>query len=299
MVTASVASFFDDNFVSILNGLSLGMLLFVLAIGLSLIFGLLDVLNLSHGSFYMLGTYLGFQLAEKQGLAFVPAALVAFAFGLALGALLGVSLVPMRGRGHLDQALLTLGAVFVIGDLVTIIWGTEAHPAPLPGFLTSSTQLFGRYYFPQYQLAVMVVGFVLFVLVYLLFERTQLGAILRAAVEDSAMVSALGINVRLVMLSVLMLGSALAAFAGVVGGPLRGIQPGVGDEVLLLALIVIVVGGLGSIMGAFVGAVIIGEVETFGVALFQRYGLQEISAFALYGTMALILVVRPAGLFSR
>jgi branched-chain amino acid transport system permease protein len=298
MVIASIASFFDDNFVSILNGVALGMLLFVLAIGLSLIFGLLDVLNLAHGSFYMLGTYLGFQLAEKQGLSFIPTALVAFAFGLGLGITLGASLRPMRGRGHLDQALLTLGIVFIVGDLVTIIWGTEAKPAPLPGFLESSTQIFGHY-FPKYQLGVMVVGVVLFVLVYVLFERTQLGAILRAAVEDSAMVDALGINVRRVMLAVLMLGSALAAFAGVIGGPLRSIQPGVGDEVLLLALIVVVIGGLGSILGAFAGAVIIGEVQTFGVGLFQRYELQEISSFALFGTMALVLVIRPAGIFTR
>jgi branched-chain amino acid transport system permease protein len=286
-------SFFDDNFVSILNGLALGMLLFVLALGLSLIFGLLDVLNLAHGSLYLLGTYLGFQLAEHAGIAFIPAALLVTAIGLGLGLVLNVSLRPVRSRGHLDQALLTLGIAFVVGDLVTIIWGTQYHQAPQPRFLQKSTQIFGHYY-PVYQLAVMVVGLVLFALVYTLVERTQLGAILRAAVEDADMVGALGINVRRVMLAVLMLGAALAAFAGVIGGPIMSITPDVGDTVLIYALIVIVIGGLGSITGAFVGAIILGEVLTLGVALISQY-----ASFALFGAMAIVLIVRPAGLFGR
>jgi branched-chain amino acid transport system permease protein len=290
---AGFTSFFDDNFVSILNGVALGMLLFVLAIGLSLIFGLLDVLNLAHGSLYLLGTYLGFQLAEREGIPFLPTAGLALLIGLVLGVVLNGALRPVRKRGHLDQALLTLGFVFVVGDLVTIIWGTEYHPAPQPGFLRSSTQIFGHYY-PKYQLAVMLVGVVLFVLIYLLIERTQLGAILRAAIEDVDMVSALGINVRRVMLAVLMLGAALAAFAGVIGGPIQSVTPEVGDTVLIYALIVIVIGGLGSITGAFVGAIILGEVLTLGVALISQY-----ASFALFGAMAVVLVVRPAGLFGR
>jgi len=210
-------TFFDDNFVSILNGLALGMLLFVLALGVSLIFGLLDVLNLAHGSLYLLGTYLGFQLAEREGIPFLLTALLVTAIGLGLGIALNVSLRPVRGRGHLDQALVTLGLALIVGDLVTIIWGTQYHQAPEPHFLQTSTQIFGHYY-PVYQLAVMVVGFVLFALVYTLVERTQLGAILRAAVEDADMVGALGINVRRVMLAVLVLGAGLATFAGVIGG---------------------------------------------------------------------------------
>jgi branched-subunit amino acid ABC-type transport system permease component len=276
-----------------LNGLSLGMLLFVLAVGLSLIFGLLDVLNLAHGSLYLLGTYLGYQLVGAEGVPFVPAALIAVVFGLALGVVLNALLRPTRNRGHLDQALLTLGLVFVVVDLVSIIWGAQYYSIPAPAFLARSVSIFGHYY-PLYRLAVMVIGATLFVLVYALFERTQLGAILRAAVEDRAMVSALGINVRRVMLSVLLLGCALATFAGVIGGPILSATLGVGDEVLILALIVVVIGGLGSIRGAFVGAIVIGEVQSLGIAL-----IPQIASFALFGAMALVLVARPSGLFSR
>lgn len=293
LIVSSFTGFFDANFVSILNGVALGMLLFVLAIGLSLIFGLLDVLNLAHGSLYLLGTYFGFQLSISMGIPFLPTLLLSLVFGVVLGIVLNVLLRPVRSRGHLDQALLTLGLVFVVDDLVTIIWGTQYHPAPEPGFLRSSTTIFGHYY-PEYQLGVMAAGFALFVGVYLLFERTQLGAILRAAVEDADMVGALGVNVRRVMLAVLLLGAALATAAGVIGGPFMSIIPGVGDTVLIYALIVIVIGGLGSIPGAFVGSIILGEVETLGVSLIQQF-----ASFALFGAMALVLVVKPAGLFGR
>jgi len=224
---------------------------------------------------------------------FIGAASITVVFGLALGLVLNASLRPVRGRGHLDQALLTLGLLFIVGDLVTIIWGTEYFFIAPPHFLDRSVSILGHIY-PLYRIAVMVVGAVLFVLVYVLFERTQLGAILRAAVEDQTMVAGLGINVRLVMLAVLALGSALATFAGVIGGPILSVTPGVGDEVLILALIVIVIGGLGSIVGAFVGAIIIGEVQTLGVAL-----IPQIASFALFGAMAIVLIVRPSGLFAR
>jgi branched-chain amino acid transport system permease protein len=213
--------------------------------------------------------------------------------GLGLGLVLNAFLRPIRGRGHLDQVLLTLGLVFVVADLVTIIWGTESFGITPPRFLETSTPILGHYY-PKYRLAVIVVGVVLFLLVYVLFERTQLGAILRAAVEDPAMVGALGINVRRVMLAVLLLGCALATFAGIVGGPVNYVSPGVGDYVLILALIVVVIGGLGSIPGAFVGALVIGEVQSLGVAL-----IPHIASFALFGVMAIVLVVRPTGLFGR
>jgi branched-subunit amino acid ABC-type transport system permease component len=269
------------------------MLLFILAIGLSLIFGLLDVLNLAHGSLYLLGTYLGYQLVVQEGVAFVPATLIVLVFGAVLGVLLNVLLRPIRARGHLDQALLTLGLVFIVGDLVTIIWGTQYFFIPPPRFLDQSVSILGHYY-PLYRVGVMVVGLTLFLFVYVLFERTQLGAILRAAVEDRTMVSGLGINVQRVMLIVLVLGAGLATFAGIIGGPILSVTPGVGDEVLILALIVIVIGGLGSILGAFVGAIVIGEVQTLGVAL-----IPQIASFALFGAMAIVLVIRPSGLFAR
>ncbi len=289
-----ILEFLDDNFTSILNGVALGMLLFVLAVGLSLIFGLLDVLNLAHGSIYLLGSYVGYELVERHGVAFVPAAVLAAVFGVGLGLVLHAFLRPIRGRGHLDQVLLTLGLFFIVADLVTIIWGADFYGfVTPPSFLDRSVQLFGHFY-PLYRIGVIVVGVVLAVALYAMFERTQLGAILRAAVEDRAMVDALGVNVNRVMLSVLLLGAALATFAGVIGAPILTIAPGIGGEVLILALIVVVIGGLGSIPGAFVGAIIIGETQSLGVALFP-----ETAPFALFGAMALILVLRPAGLFGR
>jgi branched-chain amino acid transport system permease protein len=288
-----LVDFFNDNFTSILNGFAVGMLLFVLAAGLSLIFGLLDVLNLAHGALYLLGTYVGYQLVVREGVDFFAAAGLALAFGLLLGAVLNGFLWPIRRRGHLDQVLLTLGLFFMVADLVTIIWSTEFYSLPPPGFLDRSVSIVGDQY-PLYRLAVMGLGVVLAVLIYIVFERTQLGAILRAAVEDRAMVDALGVNVGVVMLTVLALGSALATFAGVIGGPIFNVDPGVGSYVLILALIVVVIGGLGSIAGAFVGAIIIGEAQSLGGAL-----IPDVAPFAIFGAMALVLVVRPTGIFGR
>jgi branched-chain amino acid transport system permease protein len=298
-VTGLLATnFFDQNFSAILNGVALGMLIFVLAIGLSLIFGLLDVLNLAHGSLYLLGTYLGYQLVEHQGVPFIAAAGITIVFGIALGLVLAAALIPVRDRGHLDQVLLTLGLFFIAADLVTILWGRDFHTITPPRFLIQSKVIFGHYY-PSYRLAVIVVGLVIALATYLVFERTQLGAILRAAVEDRAMVAALGHNVNLVTLSVLLAGSALATFAGIIGGPIEQVTPGVGDDVLLLALIVVVVGGLGSIAGAFVASLIIGQAQSLGVALGQQHGFPQAAPFVLFGTMAVILIVRPRGLFGK
>jgi branched-chain amino acid transport system permease protein len=288
-----LVDFFNDNFTSILNGFAVGMLLFVLAAGLSLIFGLLDVLNLAHGALYLLGTYVGYQLVVREGVDFFAAAGIALVFGLLLGAVLNGFLWPIRRRGHLDQVLLTLGLFFIVADLVTIIWSTEFYSLPPPGFLDRSVSIVGDQY-PLYRLAVMGLGVVLAALIYIVFERTQLGAILRAAVEDRAMVDALGVNVGVVMLTVLALGSALATFAGVIGGPIFNVDPGVGSYVLILALIVVVIGGLGSIAGAFVGAIIIGEAQSLGGAL-----IPDVAPFAIFGAMALVLVVRPTGIFGR
>lgn len=296
MSTLLAANFFDQNFSSIVNGIALGMLVFVLAIGLSLIFGLLDIINLAHGSLYLLGTYVGYELVEQRHLPFIPAAAVVFAVGIGLGLVLHAFLRPIRGRDHLDQVLLTLGLFFVVGDVVTIIWGRDFHSITPPGFLLQSKVIFGHYY-PSYRLAVIVVGVVIAVVTYLIFERTQLGAVLRASVEDRAMVAALGHNVNVITLAVLLAGAALATFAGIVGGPILQVTPGVGNDVLLYALIVVVVGGLGSIPGAFVASLIVGEVESLGVSLGQQHGLPQAAPFALFGAMALILIVRPAGLF--
>lgn len=287
----ALPGFFEDNLVSVLNGLAVGMLLFTLAIGLTLIFGLMGVLNLAHGGIYLLGGYVGFQVVAREGLSFAVAVAAGAGFGLLAGVVLAGALRPIRHRGHLDQALLTLGLAFVAADAATIFWGEEFNTIETPAFLSGTVEIFGQVY-PSYRLAVTAVGAGLFVVIYLLFERTQLGAMLRASVEDRVMVSALGVNVNVVMTGSLLLGALLAGFAGVVGAPILNLTPGIDVEVLILAMMVVVIGGLGSILGAFVGAILIGEVQSLGVAL-----IPEIAPFALFGVMALVLAVRPEGLF--
>ncbi|MCP9485733.1 MAG: branched-chain amino acid ABC transporter permease [Gaiellaceae bacterium MAG52_C11] len=290
-VGAALPGFLNENLVSILNGLAVGMLLFTMAVGLSLIFGLMDVLNLAHGAIFLLGGYVAYQVIVKEGQSWLVGVAVAVAFGAVAGLALGGILRPIRHRGHLDQALLTFGLAFVLADLATIFWGSDFQSIPSPVFLQRSVEVLGQFY-PAYRLAVMGVGFALAVVVYLVVERTQVGAVLRAAVEDRAMVSALGINVGRVMLAVLALGTALAAFGGVIGAPILSLSPGVDAEVLILALIVIVIGGLGSIPGAFVGAIVIGQVQSLGIAL-----VPQAAPFALFGAMVIVLAVRPEGLF--
>ena len=193
--------------------------------------------------------------------------------------------------------LLTLGLFFITSDLVTIIWGRDFHTITPPGFLIESKVIFGHYY-PAYRLAVIVVGLVIAIVTYVVFERTQLGAIAGRG-RGPRDGGGIGYNIRIITLSVLLAGSALATFAGVIGGPIQQVTPGVGDEVLLLALIVVVVGGLGSIAGAFVASLIIGQAQSLGVALGQQHGFPQAAPFLLFGTMAIILIVRPQGLFGR
>ncbi len=285
-----VMDFLDANAVTILNGVARGLVLFLIAIGLSLIFGLMDVLNLAHGAVFLLGGYAAVQLAPR-GEGFAVALAVAVVAGLLVGAGMAAAIRPVAARGHLDQALLTLGAAYVLAELSVVVWGDDYYaPAPPPA-LGGATRVFGQV-FPTYRLVVIGVGLVVALAVYLVFERTSLGALVRATVADRGMVAALGVNTTLVMVGVFALGTALAALGGVLGAPVLGVRPGVDGQVLLLALIVVVIGGLGSIRGALVGALLIGQVEALGVAL-----LPELAAFLLFGAMALVLLVRPAGLF--
>jgi branched-chain amino acid transport system permease protein len=285
----AVLGWFDENLVSVLNGFAIGLLLFTMAVGLSLIFGLMDVLNLAHGAIYLLGSYIAFQFA-RDGEAFGLALVIALGVGLLLGGGLAAAVRPIAGRGHLDQALLTLGIAFVLSDAAAAIWGSDFRSVSSPAFLQGGISVLGSSY-PVYRLAVIVVGIVIAASVYLVFERTRLGAIVRAAVEDRDMVSALGIDVTRVMASVLTAGVALAAFGGVIGAPILNVSPGLDWEVLILALIVVVIGGLGSVRGALVGALLIGQVQSLGIALFP-----QLASFALFGAMALVLLFRPEGL---
>ena len=288
----AVSNWFDANFISLLNGLAIGLLLFTMAVGLSLIFGLMDVLNLAHGAVFALGSYLVWALV-RDGQPFLVGLVVAVIVGAVLGVGLALAVRPVASRGHLDQALLTLGISIVLADLISAAWGNDFRSVRPPEVLPGSIAIL-RDQYPTYRLAVIGIGFALAALVYVVFERTQLGAIVRAAVADRTMVSALGINVTVVLVAVTALGTALAAFGGVIGAPILNVRPGLDSEVLILALIVVVIGGLGSIRGAFLGALLIGQVRSLGVAL-----VPELASFLLFGAMALVLLFRPEGLFGE
>lgn len=285
-----VGAWFDVNLISILNGVARGMLLFLMAAGLSMIFGLGDVLNLTHGGIFLFGSYVGWQFLTS-GSNFFVAIIAAIGAGVLLGLILNIAMRPIKGRGHLDQALVTLGGSFVMAGTISLIWGDDFKSIPPPAFLEGGIDILGQTY-PLYRASVIVFGAVIAVILYILVERTQFGAIVRAAVADRQMVAALGINVSAVLISVFLIGASLATLSGLLGAPILSVRPGVDEEVLLLALIVVVIGGLGSLKGAFVGAMLIGQVQALGIALFP-----DLAAFALFGIMAAVLLFRPAGLY--
>ncbi len=275
--------------VSVLNGFAIGFLLFILAVGLSLVFGMMDVLNLAHGALFLGGAYLGAALAGSWG-GFLGALAVAAVAGLAGGAVLSLMTEPLRSRSHLDQALLTLGVAFVVAELLIIVFGDDPLFVPAPPGLDGSVSVFGAVY-PTYRLALIGVGALLALAVHVVVERTRVGALVRATVADREMVAALGVDNRLLKIAVFAVGSALATTAGVLGGPLYGARPGLDASVLILALVVVVIGGLGSVRGALLGALIIGQIDTVGRVL-----LPELASFVLFAALALVLVLRPQGI---
>ena len=283
----------DTHAISVLNGLAIGSLLFILAVGLSLVFGMMDVLNLAHGAVYLVGAYVGFALTEDGAtwLRFLAALAGAAVLGGLLGCVLAALTQPLRQRGHLDQALLTLGAALVLAEGVIVLYGDDVHSVGVPAALARSVEVLGTDY-PTYRLVLIAVGAAVAAALYLVVERTRLGALIRATVADRQMVEALGVDSRKVLFGVFGAGAALAAVAGVLGGQIYGARPGLDENVLILALVVVVIGGLGSIRGALVGALLIGQVESLGRAL-----LPDAAPFLVFGTMALVLLVRPTGLF--
>jgi branched-chain amino acid transport system permease protein len=275
-----------------LNGISFGALLFILAAGLSLIFGMMDVVNLAHGAFYMLGAYVALTVVQRTG-SFWPALVIA---PLAVG-LLGLVIEPLllrrlRGR-HLDQVLLTIGISLVIADLIGLFWGREIRSIPLPSGLDHSVQVMGGDY-PVYRLFVIAFGIVLAVAFSLVHRRTRVGALIRAGVDDAPMLAALGVDIDRLFAVTFAVGAALAAIAGVVAAPVFGVFPGMDVDALIYSLIVVVVGGLGTLSGAVVGAGLIGPADTFGKVLFPQFALALI--FAL---LAFVLLLRPTGLLGR
>jgi branched-chain amino acid transport system permease protein len=275
-----------------LNGLSFGALLFLLASGLTLIFGLMRVANIAHGSYYLLGAYVG--LSVMRWTSVFPLAILA---GGAAVAVIGIMMQRwFLARFHqqaLPQVLLTMGFAFFFSDQALLLWGGDPQTIPVPRAL-AGTLVLGPVYFPAYRMFVIAVGVCVFAGLWVLLERTRLGATVRAAVDDAEMARGLGINVGRVMTTVFALGAFLAAAGGVMGGAFLSIYPGADFDVLPLAFVVVIVGGLGSLKGALVGSLLVGLLDNFGKALFP-----ELSYFTLFAPMALILAIRPTGLFGR
>ncbi len=275
----------------LLNGLVYGSLLFLTAAGLSLIFGLMNVVSLAHGSFFMLGGYVGlalFRLTHSFWLAFVLAPLPITLIGIIMEMLF---LRPLYSRGHLDQVLLTFGFTFIFFDAVQTIWGRDVYALPPPVGLDAAVEL-GSAVFSSYRLFIVGIGIAIALLLWLFLERSRLGAMVRAGVDNAEMASGLGCNIPALFSAVFGAGVALAALGGVAAGPIFGMYPGEDTEILIPAFIVIVVGGMGSLRGAFIGSLLIGEADTFGKAY-----LPGLALFLIYLVTAVVLFARPQGIF--
>jgi branched-chain amino acid transport system permease protein len=276
--------------IQILNGISLGMLLFLLAAGLSLIYGLMRILNLAHGSYYLLGTYVALSVVRATG-SLLLAGLVATVVVALLGIVMERVFLRRVPREELPQALLTFGWLLIVADVSLWIWGGTPETLPRPELFERSVRI-GTLVFPSYRLFVIAVGVAIGVTLWALQEKTRLGAMIRAAIDDAEIARSTGINVSGLSTAVFALGAALAALGGVIAGPLLGVYPGADFEIMLLAFVVVIIGGLGSLKGAFFGALLVGLLDNFGKALFP-----ELALFTIFAPMAVILVVRPTGLF--
>ena len=274
------------------NGISYGALLFLLASGLSLIFGVMRIVNMAHGSYFMLGGYVGLTVVLRTR-SFALAVLA----GTVAIALVGMGMERLflrRLRGEeLGQVLMTIGFALIFQDLALLIWGGDPYNLPVPAALSGSLRAGGAV-FPVYRIFIVAVAVVVGIALWLLLDRTRAGAMIRAAVDDAEMAQGVGINVPRASLAVFSLGAALAALGGVIGAGFLGVYPGADFEVLPYAFVVVIVGGLGSLPGAMAGSLLVGLLDNFGNALFP-----ELSYFTLFAPMALILALKPTGLFGR
>jgi branched-chain amino acid transport system permease protein len=275
-----------------LNGISFGALLFLLAAGLSLIYGLMKVLNLAHGSFYLLAGYIGVSVVRATG-SFLLAIAAATIVIVAIGVVMERVFLRRFHLAELPQTLLTFGFVFIFADLALTIWGGNPLMVNKPAWFATSISL-GPQLYPSYRLLLIAVGVVIAGLLWWLQEHTRIGAMLRAGVDDQEMTAALGVNVSLLFTGVFALGAFLAALGGVLGAPILGVYPGADFDVLLLGFVVVIVGGLGSLKGAFFGSMLVGLIDTYGKAYFPDFAL-----FSIFVPMVLVLAIRPTGLFGR
>lgn len=278
----------------IVNGLSYGLLLFLITCGLSLIFGIMGVLNLAHGSLYMLGGYIALSITNASVTNFWVALVVAPLLVALICLIVEVGLLrPTYHLGHLSQVLLTFGLAYVFHDIAHYIWGSSVQSITVPSVISGSVQIFGQT-FPLYRLVIMIVGLIIALFLWLFQEKTRWGAIIRAGLSDKEMVSGIGINIKFVFTLVFIAGGLLAGLGGVLAGPILGLYPGMEFEILILALVVLVVGGLNSITGSLVASLLIGLVDVFGKALLPQFTL-----FIIFGLMAIILIFKPQGLLGK
>lgn len=293
----------------ILNGLQLGVMLFLMAAGLTLVFGIMNLVNLAHGSLYMVGAYLATTFYRWTG-SFVLGSLLALPATLIVGVIVEVvALRTLYERDHLDQVLATFGLILFFNELIAIIWGRVGLFTDLPQWLSGSLDFGGGFSYPLYRLLIVMLGVAVALLLWYVVARTRIGMLVRAGASNRMMVAALGVNIRLLYTLLFGFGAALAGLAGAMAAPIYAVQPGMGEQILIQVFVVIVIGGIGSIRGAFAGAIIVGAVDTLGRAFLKPALATLISPTAaqaagpalasilIYLLMALILALRPEGLF--
>jgi branched-chain amino acid transport system permease protein len=280
--------------IQLLNSVQYGLLLFMLAAGLTLIFGIMGVVNLAHGSFYMLGAYLAFALTgwfDSLPLAILLGPVLAAAFGFVLERLL---FRHFYHRDHLDQVLLTFGLIYVFEEIRALVWGNDVLGVKTPAYLDWSIPLTDTQSYPVYRLFISAVCIALAIGLYLLIAKTRLGMKIRAGAFNRDMTEALGVNIGLIHALVFGLGVALAAVAGIVAAPISSVYPNMGSQVLIMCFVVVVIGGIGSVRGALVAALLVGFVDTFGKVL-----LPSVAGMLVYVLMAAVLLWKPEGLFKQ
>ena len=284
------------------NGLQFGLMLFLMAVGVTLVFGIMRIINLAHGSLFMLGGYLLMTALAVTKSYFLAVPLALIACGVVAIVLEVIVLRPLYSRGHLDQVLATFGLTLFFNEAVTMIWGRESIPLNIPTFLTGSVEILPGVDYPVYRLIITGVGIVAGLLLYLLITRTRVGALIRAGSDNREVVAALGINIKRLYTLVFALSAMLAALAGMMMGPLLSVEPGMGDSMLILTLVVVVIGGIGSVRGALVGALMVGMFDTMARVLIpmviQTNATSALVGMAVYVLMAVVLVFRQTGLFA-
>ena len=285
---------FANFLIQLLNSVQYGLLLFMLAAGLTLIFGIMGVVNLAHGSFYMLGAYVAWWISSRTGsltVAILGGAALAVVFGLALERLL---FKHFYHRDHLDQVLLTFGLIYIFEEMRSILWGVDVHGVTIPDLLSASIPLTDNLSYPVYRLFISGVCIALALGLYLLISKTRLGMKIRAGAFNRDMTEALGVNTKLIHAVVFALGVVLATVAGMIASPISSVYPNMGSQVLIMCFVVVVIGGIGSVRGALIAALLVGLVDTFGKVL-----LPALSGMLVYVLMAAVLLWKPEGLFKQ